>query len=114
LGRGGDDRATEPCSAIELDVEAVTCDWLDELVAPGSVLIIRVFGWLLLLSRSQASKDVETIVLRHEVTVLRRQVRQAEAGPGRPGDPGGADSRARTVSLRGYLPAGIRFDLDQL
>jgi hypothetical protein len=30
--------------------------------------------WLLLLSRGQASKDAEIMVLRHEITVLRRQV----------------------------------------
>jgi hypothetical protein len=36
--------------------------------------MIRVFGWLLLLGRSQASKDAEIMVVRHEVTVLRRQV----------------------------------------
>ena len=39
----------------------------------------RVFGWLVLLGRSQASKDAEIIVLRHEVMVLRRQV--ARPGP---------------------------------
>jgi hypothetical protein len=38
------------------------------------LIMIRVFGWLLLLGRSQASKDAEIMVLRHEVTVLRRQV----------------------------------------
>jgi putative transposase len=36
--------------------------------------MIRVFGWLVLLGRSQASKDAEIMVLRHEVMVLRRQV----------------------------------------
>jgi hypothetical protein len=37
------------------------------------LIMIRVFGWLLLLGRSEASKDAEIMVLRHEVTVLRRQ-----------------------------------------
>jgi hypothetical protein len=38
------------------------------------LIMIRVFGWLVLLERSQASKDAEIMVLRHEVAVLRRQV----------------------------------------
>jgi hypothetical protein len=38
------------------------------------LIMIRIFGWLLLLGRSQASKDVEIMVRRHEVAVLRRQV----------------------------------------
>ena len=33
-----------------------------------------VFGWLVLLGRGQASKNVEIMVLRHEVPVPRRQV----------------------------------------
>jgi len=38
------------------------------------LLIVRVFGWLVLLGLSQASKDAEIMVLRHEVMVLRRQL----------------------------------------
>ena len=34
------------------------------------LIMIRVFGWLCLLGRSQASKDAELMVLRHEVMVL--------------------------------------------
>jgi len=32
----------------------------------------RLFGWLALLARDDTSKDVEILVLRHEVPVLRR------------------------------------------
>ncbi len=38
------------------------------------LITVRVFGWLVLLGRSQASKDAEIMVLRHVVMVLRRQV----------------------------------------
>ncbi len=38
------------------------------------LLVARVFGLLVLCSRSDAAKDAEILVLRHQVAVLRRQV----------------------------------------
>jgi putative transposase len=61
--------------------------------------MIRVFGWLCLLGRSQASKDTEIMVLRPEVMVLRRQVARPK--------PDWAD-RAVLAALAGLLPAALR------
>jgi hypothetical protein len=36
------------------------------------LVFVRLCGWLVLLGRSSASKNVELLVLRHEVAVLRR------------------------------------------
>ena len=36
------------------------------------LMLGRVLSWLVLLARSDAAKDVEILVLRHEVAVLRR------------------------------------------
>ena len=35
-------------------------------------MLVRVLGWLALLARSDTTKDVEILTLRHEVAVLRR------------------------------------------
>jgi putative transposase len=34
---------------------------------------VRLVGWLVLLGRSDRSKDIEILVLRHQLSVLQRQ-----------------------------------------
>jgi len=63
------------------------------------LLIIRVFDWLALLARSDISKDVEILVLRHEVAVLRRQIARPK--------PDWAD-RAMIAALTRLLPRHLR------
>jgi putative transposase len=36
------------------------------------LLLARTLSWLALLARTETAKDVEILVLRHEVAVLRR------------------------------------------
>src|ERR1017187_3956577 len=61
--------------------------------------MIRLFGWLALLARSDTSKDVEILILRHEVAVLRRRVTRTK--------PDWAD-RAVIAALARLLPRHLR------
>jgi hypothetical protein len=63
------------------------------------LLMIRSFGWLALLRRSITSKDVEILILRHEVAVLRRQIARPK--------PDWAD-RAVIAALARQLPGHLR------
>lgn len=63
------------------------------------LIATRIFGWLVLLARSSASKDAEILILRHEVVVLRRQITTP-----RPGWP----DRALLAALARLLPRVLR------
>jgi hypothetical protein len=63
------------------------------------LILVRLCGWLVLLSRSPASKDVELLALRHEVAVLHRTNPRPRLG--------WAD-RAVLAALIRHLPGSLR------
>ncbi len=63
------------------------------------LLMIRLLGWVVLLARSDTSKDVEILVLRHEIAVLRSQVTRPK--------PDWADRAVITALVR-LLPKHLR------
>ena len=63
------------------------------------LLMARLFGWLTFLARSDVSKNVEILMLRHEIAVLRRQVARPK--------PDWAD-RAVIAALAQLLPRHLR------
>lgn len=63
------------------------------------LIMIRLFGWLVLLTRGDAWKEAEILALRHEVALLRRQVSCPE--------PDWAD-RAVFAALARLLPPELR------
>src|ERR1700716_116203 len=62
------------------------------------LIFLRLICWAALLARSDASKDAEILVLRHQLAVLRRQVARPR--------PSGAN-RASAAPWPGYCPRPV-------
>ena len=63
------------------------------------LLLCRTFQLLVLLVRGDAAKDLEILVLRHQLTVLRRQVACPRLEPARPSSTRCSQPRAAPCAL---------------
>jgi putative transposase len=66
------------------------------------LIFVRLLGWVVLLGRSDRSKDIEIMMLRHQIVVLRRQVSRPRWS--------WAD-RAMVAALARFLPKARRIGM---
>jgi hypothetical protein len=96
------------CPEVTLIVQAIaTAHDATITTSAGRLLYpigLRVFGWLALVGRSQASKDAEIMVSRHEVAMPRCQVGRPKPGPGGPFSRYGPVGCRRCCTLIGWSP----------
>jgi hypothetical protein len=73
------------------------------------LLMVGVLGWLALLARSDAARDAEILVLRHEVAVLRRQAGPARGRTGQAGQVLPVQPGPRRLSRQPTSQLGARY-----